>query len=148
VGEGGVIKKHVGTPAPSMTSWTNVTSPTRQNLNGIFALSPSVMWAVGNSGTIIKSSDGGATWATKTSGTTEGLMGVTAAVDGANTIVWAVGTNSTVLKSTNGGEFWASTTPTTRHLTSITAASPSVLWKAGFDGTILKSVNGGASWTL
>ena len=70
-------------------------------------------WAVGDGGTILKTIDGGATWAPQTSGTpTQVLTGVhfTDANNG-----WAVGSGGTILNTNDGGATWApqtSGTPT------------------------------------
>jgi hypothetical protein len=52
-------------------------------------------WAVGNNGSICKTTDGGANWTNQTSGTTNTLNGV-CFVD--NSFGWAVGNNGTILK--------------------------------------------------
>ncbi len=57
--------------------------------------------AVGAEGTILHTTDGGATWTLQSSGTTVPLSGVTF-VD-ANT-GWAVGEGGTILHTTTGGE--------------------------------------------
>jgi photosystem II stability/assembly factor-like uncharacterized protein len=56
--------------------------------------------AVGKDGTIVRTTDGGATWVTQTSGTTSFLLGVS--FTDANTGT-AVGQNGTILRTTDGG---------------------------------------------
>ncbi|MDO8599549.1 MAG: Ig-like domain-containing protein, partial [bacterium] len=72
---------------------------------GIACVSTTVCWAVGASGLVIATTNGGTTWAAQTSGTVEDLNDVFA-VD-ANT-VYALGQSSTVIKTTNGGTTWSS----------------------------------------
>ena len=82
----------------------------------------SIIIAVGNAGVIRKSTDGGLTWASKTSGTSEHLLSV---CHGAG--IWIiVGANDTILRSTDGGETWAAQT------------SP----LSGFRGNCVRYVNG------
>jgi hypothetical protein len=73
--------------------------------------------AVGDTGTIHKSLDGGDTWTTLSSGTTQNLNGVQ--VNDANNM-FVVGDNGTVLKTTDGGATWTTVSvPTTQHLNDI-----------------------------
>jgi photosystem II stability/assembly factor-like uncharacterized protein len=68
--------------------------------------------AVGDAGTILRTTDGGATWKQQSSGTTDGLFGVF--FTDANTGT-EVGYNGTKLRTTTGGEPVASqTTPGTK----------------------------------
>ena len=58
---------------------------------------------MGTDGTILATSNGGATWKAQSSGTTETLYGVAFAnaSDG-----WAVGQIGTILATSNGGATW------------------------------------------
>ena len=53
-------------------------------------------WAVGDKGTILSSQNGGETWQSQTSGTTNDLLSVQFAADGKRG--WAVGKNGTILR--------------------------------------------------
>jgi photosystem II stability/assembly factor-like uncharacterized protein len=57
-------------------------------------------WAVGDAGTILKTSNGGSSWSSQTSGTNQGLSSVyfTDAQTG-----WAVGKSGTIVRTINGG---------------------------------------------
>jgi len=65
-------------------------------------------WAVGNSGTIWATSDGGATWTAQTSGVKTGLLAAcfVSAQQG-----WVVGEDNVVLKTTDGGATWVGSGP-------------------------------------
>ena len=79
-------------------------------------------WASGNLGTILGTSDGGATWSSQSSGFI-GLLFDVRFTDGANG--WAVGTSGTILNTTNGGSTWSSqTSGTTRNLEAIAVVVP------------------------
>jgi photosystem II stability/assembly factor-like uncharacterized protein len=60
-------------------------------------------WAVGSRGTILGTTDGGATWQIQRSGTSQALAGIffTNRLHG-----WAVGHYNTILKTTDGGQTW------------------------------------------
>ena len=60
-------------------------------------------WACGRYGTILHTSDGGATWRPQSSGTTFTLSGI-CFVDTKNG--WAVGNKGTILHTSDGGETW------------------------------------------
>src|SRR6266513_3064886 len=61
-------------------------------------------WAVGDSGTIVHTSNGGSIWSPQTSGTSQALLGV-AFPDVTNG--WAVGSAGTILHTSNGGTTWS-----------------------------------------
>jgi gliding motility-associated-like protein len=117
----------------------------QSNLRGTYFLSASQGWAVGNSGTILTTNNGGTSWTAQTSGTTQSLLGVyfTSATQG-----WAVGTGGTILTTNNGGTSWtAQTSGTTQNLNSVYFTTASQGWAVGDGGTILTTSNSGASWT-
>lgn len=122
-------------------------SPTARPRRGL-ALEPvdgKIALAVGSRGTIWRSTDGGATWGTVTSGTTEPLYGVSWAT---RTRAWAAGGNGTILRSDDAGLTWsAMTSNTTVRLRSISAGSEHQVSAVGDAGTVTTSSNGGASFT-
>jgi photosystem II stability/assembly factor-like uncharacterized protein len=86
-------------------TWHTTTIPNmpRGPLSRLFFLDPSTGWAVGGGGTILKTTDGGATWQLQPSGTTRDLEAIhfTDRQHG-----WAVGYMNTILKTTDGGATW------------------------------------------
>ena len=99
VGENGIIFK-----TEDMSSCAQRTSGTSNHLNGVIFLNNQYI-IVGNSGTILVSSDGGNTWSSKTSGTSQDLMAI---LYENNTYV-VVGRSGTILISSDG-ETWLSKT--------------------------------------
>ena len=63
--------------------------------------------AVGNTGTILRTTDGGTTWTPQTSGTTNNLTCVYFSDVNNGTIV---GDNGTIIKTTDGGTTWTTQT--------------------------------------
>src|SRR5713101_4977375 len=70
----------LGGHALAASTWTSQTSPTIQNLNGIACPGTTTCFAVGASGTILKTTNGGSggstPWAQLTSGTSQNLNGI------------------------------------------------------------------------
>jgi photosystem II stability/assembly factor-like uncharacterized protein len=106
-------------------------------------------WAVGDVGTILRTSDGGAHWAPQASGVTADdiLLGVffKDATHG-----WAVGTNGTIVSTTNGGGTWTSRDSGITDgsgLSAVYFADTSHGWAVGDAGTVVRTTNGGATWT-
>jgi photosystem II stability/assembly factor-like uncharacterized protein len=104
-----------------------------------------IVLAVGTRGSIWRSTDGGATWASPASGTTQALYDVDFAT---SSIVWAVGSAGTILRSTDAGITWSTmTSGTTQRLLSVDAPSATRVVSAGDAGVVVRSSNGGASFT-
>ena len=80
----------------------------RISLDGVYTSDATHAWVVGESGTILATTDGGATWSKQSSGTTEWLLSV-AFVD--STHGWAVGFGGTILATTDGGATWRAQSP-------------------------------------
>lgn len=100
------------------------------------------VWAVGNSGLVFRSYDGGVTWSSFTQGSA-----TLRSVYTYNSHVWIVGDNGVCYSSTDGGTTWnTQTLGGGVTLRSITFTSPSTGWIAGDNGTILETSDGGATW--
>ncbi|MEL6971011.1 MAG: YCF48-related protein [Bacteroidota bacterium] len=123
-------------------------------LNGVDFLdtnagpSSAVGWAVGDGGTIIKSSSGGVLWNIQTSPTTEDLLDVSCT--DVNTC-WAVGWNS-IIGTIDGGTTWSSLsfppTPPLSLFYSVAFTDSNTGWVVGFQGSILHTTDGGANWEI
>lgn len=102
-------------------------------------------YASGTSGTVFKTSNGGATWAVKPCGTSAHLKDhhfISASLG------WAVGANGAIIKTTDGGTSWSSqVSGTTAQLNWVYFADNQVGYAAGASGTFLKTTNGGTTWT-
>jgi Photosynthesis system II assembly factor YCF48 len=103
-------------------------------------------WAVGERGTILATQNGGESWQTQPSDTTNNLGSVVFAGDGRRG--WAVGGRGTILATQNGGESWQThTSGTINNLWTVVLAGDGRRgWAVGDSGTILATQNGGESW--
>ena len=89
-------------PAASGWFWQNPL-PRANYLSAAVALDSNTVVAVGDGGTILRTTDGGATWPAVSSGTTKWLARVS--FTGANTGT-VVGEGGTILRTTDSGVTW------------------------------------------
>ncbi|MBC7839500.1 MAG: hypothetical protein H7Y39_12800, partial [Nitrospiraceae bacterium] len=89
--------------ADSSLTITPQTSHTEALLMGLYFRRAEQGWAVGSSGTILKTVDGGKKWKKIASGTTASLSAVFFFDEKQG---WAVGANGTILRSQDGGNTW------------------------------------------
>jgi len=80
--------------------WTAQTSGTTENLASVYFIDANTGYAVGKSGTILKTTDGGTNWTALSSGITSGLGAVY--FTDANT--GYIGGEGKILKTINGGK--------------------------------------------
>jgi len=127
------------------SQWSAANSGTTNNLNGGYLLESGVGFAVGDAGTILKTTDAGMTWSPLTSGTTNALYDVyfSDATQGV-----AVGERGLILRTTDGGAGWQGVTSSvTDSLRSISFSGESGI-AAGDSQDILYSTDAGASWQI
>lgn len=141
VGEDGTILR-----MRSEGRWRKLTSGTTRNLNGV-SIAPGtvVAWAVGDEGTILKSSDSGETWRVQS------IFGINLHLNGVHAvskeIAWAVGDHGTVLRTTDGGGDWQIARwgthgevalRTAKHLRSVVGFDADRFATVGHDGVYMK----------
>jgi photosystem II stability/assembly factor-like uncharacterized protein len=118
--------------------------PQGSPLRGVSFTDPNTGTAVGHSGSIIRTEDGGATWVHQTSGTTNHLLEVF--FTDANTGT-AVGNGGTILRTTDGGATWVSqASGTYEELAGVWFTDANTGTVVGLYGTILRTTDGGATW--
>jgi photosystem II stability/assembly factor-like uncharacterized protein len=125
--------------------WSSVDSGTTNNLNGAYLLDSGTGFVVGDTGTILKTTDAGATWTPLVSGTTTNLHDVYF-FDAAAGV--AVGEQGLILRTTDGGTAWGP----------VSSGVGDSLRSISFNGvngicggdsqTILYSTDSGASWQI
>src|SRR6476646_2094027 len=125
--------------------WSAVNSGTANNLNGAHLLGSGTGFIVGEAGTILKTTDLGATWAPLTSGTTTTLHGVYLFDDDQGD---AVGEQGLILRTTDGGAMWQTVASGVKDsLGSVSFSGVNGIW-GGDSQTILYSTDSGASWQI
>jgi photosystem II stability/assembly factor-like uncharacterized protein len=102
--------------------------------------------AVGTEGTILRTTDGGATWARQSSGTTAVLYGVSFVNADTATVVGYDGTTRlpVILRTTDGGATWTpQESGTNNSLGGVFFVDANTGWAVGGGGTILHTTTGG-----
>jgi photosystem II stability/assembly factor-like uncharacterized protein len=120
----------------SNLSYWNLLDSVSSKIYGIHFLDTSVGFLSGASGMIYKTTDGGQSWQTQTSGTGNKLTSIyfLSANEG-----YIAGNGGTILHTTDGGTNWSlMPSGTTRNLWKIYFKNPNHGWAVGESGTILK----------
>ncbi len=86
-------------------SWSQV-EDVGPGLRSVYILDEDYAWAVGDSGAIYATTNGGGDWAPQSSGITTTLNGVSATRESGDCHVYAVGQNGVGLHSSDGGANW------------------------------------------
>jgi photosystem II stability/assembly factor-like uncharacterized protein len=104
------------------------------------------VWAVGEFGIVMTSSDGGTTWTQQHTPVENTLFGVRF-VDARRG--WAVGVDSLIIRTEDGGATWTVQHPpiSQRSLYDVAVRGDNG-WIVGDSGTVFKSGDGGATWTV
>ena len=133
-------------PAARASGWTAQVSGTTQTLFSVDFVDSQHGWAVGDSGTILSTSNAGATWTVTTWPSPDsGLSGVDF-VDGQHG--WISGLGGLLAVTSDGGVTWTSqTSGVLTDLARIRFADLHHGWVVGTGGTILATADGGATWT-
>lgn len=137
-----------GAPGSRLWYWQNPI-PQGNDLRSISWVDNDTGWAVGTSGVVLKSLDGGVTWDSQYANTQLELTGVSFV---SPTTGWAVGVNGTVRRTTDGGVNWATqSTGTTANFRDVSFVDSNVGVAVGDRGTTYSTIryttNGGASWS-
>lgn len=135
---------------PSTSVFSNiVTSGVAVKLGKVQFVDANLVYAAGDDGTILKSTDAGVTWTDLTTNTGEpGDFEHLFFIDASTG--WAVGDNGVVTKTTDGGTNWASqtaSTGTTETLRSIFFLDNNNGYVGGSGGVLIHTNDGGTTWT-
>ena len=130
-------------------------------LYNIYFIDENVGYITGGRGIILKTEDGGKTWARKMArsdtpgrggrrgGIRANLMGIQMISE---TTGFIAGSENTILKTTDGGETWVGSSERARvgetrnNLENIWFVSPTTGWVIGSFGTLLHTADGGENW--
>jgi len=128
--------------------WRPQTSGTDQRLLSVVLGKNLSLWAVGQSGTIVHTDDGGRTWTPLASNTGKDLQSL-AFVQPES--LWAVGQDGTILRTDDGGKKWEPQESGTQlYLNSVVFKSDVTGvsgWVVGNHGTILHTEDGARVWS-
>jgi photosystem II stability/assembly factor-like uncharacterized protein len=138
----------------AFSQWTSLTSGTTSNLYSVYFTDANNGYAVGASGTIVKTTNGGLNWTEQASPTSKNLYSLR--FTDANT-GYAVGQNATIIKTTNAGVDWSLQTTggyTMYDFFSVNFPTSNKGFICGYGWlysewwcVIYKTLNGGANWT-
>ena len=136
-----------GPDRPFMVGWRVTTSPAPHLRAAAFAPGTQTSIAVGDSGTIFRSSDGGRSWNRPMVPSDLKFSLLALAFANASDAV-AVGEDGTILRTSDGGQTWSLiTTPAiSAHLRAVIFTGPTAGIAVGDQGTILRTLDGGKSW--
>lgn len=133
-------------PSIASAGWYEQQSGISTDLYGVDMGSTQAAIAVGASGTVLYTTDGGAKWLAGTSGTTSDLQAVDMTT---NTVGYAVGGTGLILKTSDAGVTWTQVGSgvTTEKLYDIKMYSTTTGYIVGGNGTILRTTDSGTTWT-
>jgi len=128
--------------------WFEQTSGTTHNLNSVYFVDNNTGWAVGDSGKILNTTDGGTNWIPQTIDTMFSLYSVHFED---NNTGWTVGWDydldvGVILKTTDGGTNWNYQTIDPNVYLSVYFTDNNTGWAVGSGGTILNTTDGGTNW--
>jgi photosystem II stability/assembly factor-like uncharacterized protein len=135
----------------SQEYWQRVPSPTTKWLYQSYFVDSVYGWAVGDSGAIVHTSNGGANWALQNSGIQNYPIDDIFFVN--RTTGWALANDylffgTIVLRTTNGGLNWTNARfyDTSAVLSTVYFFNQNVGFMSGYTGRVFKTTNGGSNW--
>lgn len=139
-----------GSPAPSPSpiasatgGWQPQSSEVDADLGLVDFVDPAHGWAAGAAGTVVATTDGGASWQAQASGVGSGMAGL-AFADAMHG--WLTG-GGVVLATTDGGASWSAQQPgIAGWLGRIAVTDPDHVWILGPQPGIVASADGGTVW--
>ena len=142
-------------PAVSaLAQWSPVISPTDVELRGLSVVSSNVVWASGQRGTVVRTTDGGRSWSSHTLPGASGLdLRAVAATSARVAHAISIGDSSRIYRTMDGGRTWTLRWSATRKGTFLDAirfwdARHGIAMSDPVDGRflILTTSDGGDSW--
>lgn len=133
-------------PNSATEDWELVRNAQEGYFNGLWFVDQNHGWAIGDSGRILNTSDGGYSWNIQQSGTQVSLKSVTFANESKG---WLGGSNNSLGISTNGGISWTWQNPdgdSRRTFMDISFVDENNGWVVDNYGGILHTEDGGRNW--
>ncbi|MFA5404675.1 MAG: YCF48-related protein [Ignavibacteria bacterium] len=128
----------------SQISWTQQSSGTFENLNGIFLINANTGYAVGNNGVVLKTTNSGQTWVLKSFPVSTHNLSIYFQ----NALTGFIGNqNANIYKTVDGGNTWeVNGSASTYAITSISMPSTSAGYCGDHYSNIQKSTDNGQAW--
>lgn len=129
-------------------SWTQVATAS-QRLSGITFVTPTIAYAVGEDATLLRSTDGGASWTVRSlalpvGSATPSLLHI--ACSDPNTCLISTRDATTLVRTTNGGATGSLVTPSSRKLYAVAFATSTRAVAVGEGGATVLSDDGGSTF--
>ncbi|MBI4333539.1 MAG: hypothetical protein HY673_19930 [Chloroflexi bacterium] len=125
-------------------TWSPQTSGTTRRLFSVFFFDAAKGWAVGEGGTMVRTTNGGASWTVQDSGIIYNLRSVFFL---SPTNGWVAGDSGYVARSSDGGLTWNKLdVGTSAHLNAVRFKDINMGWAVGDAGAILETTDGGTTW--
>lgn len=142
---GTVVKDGIHRTTNAGVTWTTQERPNQYSTyTDVVFTDVNTGTIVGAAGTVLRTTDGGETWAAQDSGTPANLHGVSFA-DANEGVV--VGSEGTIVRTTDGGDTWSpQVSGTAAELRGVWVRDTNTATAVGAGGTILQTINGGVSW--
>lgn len=128
------------------TGWQwNNPLPQGNDLNEIIFVDSTTVIAVGNDGSLVRSSDAGSSWSLIAINTISSLQDITFS---GNT-GYAVGDSGVIIKTTNAGFDWSRLySGTNQGLSGVSFSTTQIGTAVGKNGTVLRTTDGGNNWVF
>jgi len=136
----------------SQGTWEVIEVPAEKHLRAVFFTDSLYGWAVGDTGTIIHTIDGGENWLVQDAGTDNNIVSVfflNRQLGWASSWSYAGFFGTLILKTTDGGTTWTSETYPEDNLfmNCILFLDSLTGWMGGSPHALVKTTDGGQSWT-
>jgi|GEM_PF-5215278 len=134
-------------------TWIQVQTPTARNLQRVCFVDSLKGWIVGDSGTIVRTTNGGKSWAVQNSSITTPITEIFMLNE---RLGWALSITpwtgfdawygTTMLTTTNGGDGWSSMQFDSLVFYSVFFLDSLHGWMGGDDGDLVETTDGGTTW--
>lgn len=140
-------------PAFSQKHWIPLDKPTTRNLNRVFFIDTVQGWVAGDSGTILKTTNGGQTWASQNSGISNEIHAffiLDRSYGWALAFQYPVDTlwyGTIMLRTTDGGVTWTRQDYPEEFYHAISFHDSVNGWLGGARGELMRTADGGLTWS-
>jgi photosystem II stability/assembly factor-like uncharacterized protein len=128
--------------------WTYVTTNPGDTVRDLAWLDANTLVAVGDAGTVLRSTDAGLTWQATRETDVAHASGLTGVAFASTSVGVAVGDGGTLLRTTDGGSHWLTVGAglTSQLLMRVAFSDAQTAVAVGNNGTLLRSTDAGLTW--